>query len=258
MRVLCLHGKGTSGSIFRSQTSSFRSQISKKDIEFDWVDGPLDSNAAPGIDLFYPPPYYSFMDNTIPADTYAGINWLRGYIEQHGPYDVVMGFSQGNVLASAYLLVHELETPHLPLPFKAAIFHCGGLSLPFMTELGFIITPEIRQRDEQSRMALGVMASSEAILQGGGKRWQGDFSEKGLSEEDIRDEIKGPVQISIPTVHIYGSKDPRFLAGLQLSGACNAENRRVFNHGGGHEIPRTSVVSNAIAELFDWAIDQAA
>lgn len=189
-------------------------------------------------------------------DIRTACDWLREYINMHGPYDAVMGFSQGTILASTYLLFHEEETPHLPAPFKVAMFHCGGVSLQVLQELGFNITPAMHDRDLTSRNALASSASAEAILRMGTNRWQGDNSHGGLSEQAIREEVNGPVQISIPTVHVYGTKDPRYTAGVHLSGVCNPEKRRCYNHGGGHEIPRQSTVTNAIVELFEWAVEQ--
>ncbi|KAJ5644543.1 hypothetical protein N7507_010554 [Penicillium longicatenatum] len=256
MKVLCLHGKGTSGAIFKSQTSSFRAQLRQKDIQFDFIDGPYKSEPAAGVDMFYPPPYYGFWERGSVDDIRTACVWLREYISTHGPYDAVMGFSQGTVLASAYLLFHEEETPYLPVPFQVAIFHCGGVALQVLQELGFNITPAMHDRDLASRMALASSASVEAILRMGTNRWQGDNSGGGLTEEAIREEVKGPVQISIPTIHVYGTKDPRYTAGVQLSGVCDPEKRRCYNHGGGHEIPRQSVVTNALVELFEWAVEQ--
>jgi hypothetical protein len=96
MRFLCLHGKGTSAKIFQSQSgilffpnipplsfffpfcfksyalsqtphsliniASFRKLLDPELYQFDFIDAPYPSTAAPGIDLFYPPPYYSFYD----------------------------------------------------------------------------------------------------------------------------------------------------------------------------------------------------
>ncbi|KAJ5761145.1 hypothetical protein N7520_008301 [Penicillium odoratum] len=256
MKVLCLHGKGTSGAIFKSQTSSFRAQLAQKDIQFDFIDGPAKSGPAAGIDLFYPAPYYAFWEQGSVEDIRSACSWLTEYINKHGPYDAVMGFSQGTILASTYLLFHEEETPHLPAPFKVAIFHCGGVSLQVLQELGFNITPGMHERDLKSRNALNSSASTEAILRMGTDRWKGDNSRGGLSEDALRDEVKGPVQISIPTVHVYGSKDPRYTAGLHLSGVCDPATRRCYDHGGGHEIPRRTVVTNAIVELFEWAMEE--
>ena len=60
------------------------------------------------------------------------------------------------------------------------------------------------------------------------------------------------LKIDIPTVHIYGIKDPRYTSSMQLAHFCAEDKRRVFDHGGGHEIPRTTKVSDQIAELLRW------
>ncbi|KAJ5085001.1 Serine hydrolase FSH [Penicillium argentinense] len=257
MRVLCLHGKGTSGAIFRSQTSSFRARLADKNIEFDFVDGPFQSDPAAGVDLFYSPPYYAFWDSDSVDSVRAACAWLNDYIAKNGPYDAALMFSQGCVLGSSALLFHQEETPHLPPPFKSAIFICGGASLNVLVELGFHVSAEARERDAASRSALALQAGSSAVLTKGANRWTGLNSlDGGLSEEELRREITSPSRIQIPTVHIYGSKDPRYAAGVHLSGICDPENRRTYNHGGGHEVPRTDAVSRSIAELFQRALAQ--
>ncbi|PKX98022.1 putative EF-hand calcium-binding domain protein [Aspergillus novofumigatus IBT 16806] len=180
MSVLCLHGKGTSGTIFKSQTATFRSHLNDLHIDFDFIDGCYPSTAAAGIDLFYPAPYYSF--------------W-----EERGPYDAVMMFSQGCALGTAMLLLDQAQDP---------------------------------------RSLRRVGAVDGRCVRGGA-----------VDEEELRGEIRGPFKVGIPTVHVYGSKDPRYAAGVQLSGICEPGKRRVFDHGGGHEIPRTDRVSRTIADL---------
>ncbi|KAJ5334746.1 hypothetical protein N7452_007149 [Penicillium brevicompactum] len=257
MKVLCLHGKGTSGAIFRSQISSFRSKL-PEGTEFDFLDGPFNSNAAAGVDLFYSPPYYSWWENDSIDDIRGATERLNEYIAQNGPYDLAMMFSQGCVLGSSALLIHQEETPHLPPPFKAAIFICGGPSTIVMEELGFHVSAEARERDIASRKALFAQAGSSAVLAKGSDRWTGLKSlNDGLSEDQLREEITSPYHITIPTVHVYGTKDPRYASGVHLSGLCDAANRRTFNHEGGHEIPRTAAVSNSLAGLFKWAAEQA-
>ncbi|CAG8022116.1 unnamed protein product [Penicillium salamii] len=256
MKVLCLHGKGTSGSIFRSQISSFRGKL-PEGIEFDFVDGPFNSNAAAGIDLFYDPPYYSWWENDSIDDIRSACEWLNEYVAKNGPYDVGLMFSQGCVLGSSALLVHQEETPHLPPPFKSAIFVCGGPSATVLEEMGFHVSAEARERDIASRKALALQAGSSAVLARGSDRWTGLPSlNSGLSDDQLREEITSPYRIDIPTVHIYGSKDPRYASGVHLSGICDPAKRRTFNHEGGHEIPRTAAVSNSIAGLFKWVTEQ--
>lgn len=185
-------------------------------------------------------------------------NRLNEYIARNGPYDAALMFSQGCVLGSSMLLFHQEETPHLPPPFKAGIFVCGGASLSVLEGMGFHVSAAARERDLASRSALMAQAGSSAVLSQGSNRWRGMGSlDAGLSEKDLRGEISSPFQIDVPTVHIYGSKDPRYAAGVHLSGICEPAKRRVFDHGGGHEIPRNEAVSTKIAELVQWVLAQA-
>ncbi|KAB8079389.1 serine hydrolase FSH [Aspergillus leporis] len=259
MKILCLHGKGTSGLIFKSQTSSFRSYLTDLPITFNFIDGPHPTTPAPGIDLFYPPPYYTFWEtDTVPAVLNAR-TWLLDYISKNGPYDAVMAFSQGCALAAATLLLHAHETPLAPPPFKAAIFICGGAPLAILEEVGYEIPAEIRDRDVLSRKKLAAQADSKAILAKGAERWSSaEGSGVGFNEEVVRGELgEGGVKIAVPTVHVYGRRDPRFIAGVQLSGVCVGEgSRRVYDHRGGHDIPRGETVSRALADLVRWVLGE--
>ncbi|PWY91352.1 EF-hand calcium-binding domain protein [Aspergillus sclerotioniger CBS 115572] len=254
MRILCLHGKGTSGVIFKSQTSALRSRLLDLDIDFDFVDGFYQSDPAPGIDLFYPPPFFSFWEYDTTDAVLHSRDWLKNYLDTNGPYDALMMFSQGCAVGSTFSLLHRFEEPGRPLPFKAAIFICAGVPLKIMEKVGYEIAPEVWDKDILTRKALMAQADASAILSQGSSRWQGGnvFS---ASVEDIRKEITpSEVQINIPTVHIYGEKDPRWSAGIQLSQACDPAKRKLYDHGGGHDIPRTREVTNNLEELVRWAL----
>lgn len=119
----------------------------------------------------------------------------------------------------------------------------------------------MRSRDTESRKKLSIQADSAAILAKGAERWGGggDAGEV-VDEESVRGEIErcgiGKVKIGVPTVHVYGRKDPRFVAGVQLSGVCEGSVRQCFDHGGGHDIPRSSAVSERLAELVRWVLEE--
>lgn len=180
---------------------------------------------------------------------------MTDLLSRSGPYDAVMCFSQGCYLVASALLLHKVHNPTAPPPFKAAIFICGGAPLLIAEDTGFHISQETWDRDRAGNAALSAQADSEAILAQGSNRWVGGGSEV-VDEEAVRADMSGPYTISIPTVHVYGSKDPKYVAGVQLSGLCEAKKRRVFNHKGGHEIPRNETVSKTIAELVNWALSE--
>ncbi|CBF79856.1 putative EF-hand calcium-binding domain protein [Aspergillus nidulans FGSC A4] len=300
IKILCLHARGTSGDIFKSQTSSIRSRLADLNLTFDFLDGPYPSNPAPGIDLYYPPPYYTYYAESPQNTTIDSIrstqDWLYGVIAERGPYDLVMTFSQGAMVAAEALLMHQVEAERglcqqsqsaiidgvhdeegrgnkiaangetvgnvLP-PFKSAIFICGGAPLTLLEHIGYNIPEITKARDLASRSALAQMAGTEAILSKGSARWMANpaippnFNMSmnlsfGLTGSNAS--LNGLVKIRIPTVHIYGERDPRYIAGVQLSEVCEKRSRKEYNHGGGHEIPRFEAVSGAMADLVRWAV----
>ncbi|KAL8922363.1 MAG: hypothetical protein Q9208_005216 [Pyrenodesmia sp. 3 TL-2023] len=261
MRFLCLHGKGTSAAIFKSQTTSFRDRLSD-DFTFDFVDGFLSSDPAPGVDLFYPPPYYSFWNDLAVESVRKSHAWLRDLLERDGPYDGVMCFSQGCSLIGSFCLYHQAETPDQPLPFKVAIFICGGVPLQVLEDVGIDVSQEAWDINNKSAKALAEQASTDAILKSGLDRWVNaegaNSNETGLIDPtnvfglDFTSMPKH-AQITLPTVHIYGNKDPRCTASLQLAQFSDPKLRKVYDHGGGHDVPRKTDVSDSIARLVQWS-----
>lgn len=51
------------------------------------------------------------------------------------------------------------------------------------------------------------------------------------------DEFEGDI-ISIPTCHIVGAADPFLDAAMALYNICDPDSADLFDHGGGHVIPR--------------------
>lgn len=185
--------------------------------------------------------------------------WLEEYVEQHGPYDGVCCFSQGCSLIGSYLLYHAKENPGRQLPFRWAVLICGGIPFPVLEDLGL----EIPQRaHELNQRTASLMRLKSAMLYEfkGLPRGQGLWDDTADLEHDADElpdqtdcfgldftKVPGDVRIKIPTVHIVGEKDPRWPAGVQLAYFC--DDRKFYDHGGGHDIPRTTPVSSEIAGL---------
>lgn len=185
-------------------------------------------------------------------------------LPENGPYDMVMCFSQGCSLASSLLLYNQTLFPNSPPLFKAAIFICGGVPLDVLSSIGIDVTDEARELDQSSKVALEQRASSAAIIRDGYDRWGAGFNpfsaDPEMSTGDKRmvfgidvAQIPQKLKIPIPTVHVYGSKDPRFPASVTLAQVCDPSVRRTFDHVGGHEIPRNRDVSETLAELVEWS-----
>ncbi|KFX98940.1 hypothetical protein O988_04120 [Pseudogymnoascus sp. VKM F-3808] len=270
MKTLCLHGSGTSAAIFEMQTMAFRAKLDSS-FEFDFVDAPYPSPTTPGFESLFKGPTYTFWTKQTVECFREAHAWLRKYMAENGPYDAVCCFSQGCSLISTFLLYHAKETPNEPLPFKAAIFICGGVPLPALEDLGLPVSKKAWEIHEISIKQLtsktakyAQLADAPDKIQTGLGLWDYDKEELSHDHDKFPDasDVYGldftafskDIRIKIPTVNIYGAKDPRYPAGMQLSHFC--DNTRRYDHGGGHEIPRKTTTSNDIAELVRWCADQ--
>ena len=77
----------------------------------------------PGISALFPnDKYFAYYDPTNATSILQAVNDLSSYVSAEGPFDGVMGFSQGAALA-AMLLARDSSL----VPFSFAIFLCAGL-----------------------------------------------------------------------------------------------------------------------------------
>ncbi|KAL4936974.1 serine hydrolase-domain-containing protein [Aspergillus oleicola] len=300
-KILALHGYGTSASIFKSQTetAAFRSKLPSS-YTFDFLNAPYPSPPAPGIKAIYPDhdTFTWYRENT-PAGLREAHARVLQYCANHGPFDAVMGFSQGCSLLASLVLFRSFEGEYKltgrgtsneingigngcmnggreqngtvvegELPFKSAIFICGGIPLYALSDLGLPITDAAEAINKESGLllnntagSLNTFAKDTSQIKRGIGLWDKNLSSNALLHDprmrpdrsnvfglDFTSFPKWAI-IDIPTVHIYGGKDPRWPAGIQLAEFCESNKREEFDHGGGHDIPRTSEVSVRIAGL---------
>ena len=110
-------------------------------------------------------------------------------------------------------------------PFDGCLGFSQGAALAAM----LIIRHQNHQnrQNETFRFAIFVCAAvphDEAALQLGENRL-------------LHSALDGQV-IRIPTAHIVGIKDPNLVSALELSQLCQERGKAIFDHGGGHDIPR--------------------
>ena len=75
---------------------------------------------------------YSFYDGPTASSIRESVKDLSNYIATEGPFDGVIGFSQGAVLAATLIIAVESGLLKAPTPFRFAIFLCGGLPFDFL------------------------------------------------------------------------------------------------------------------------------
>lgn len=139
LKVLCLHGYRQNETVFRERTGALR-KLLKKDAEFVFISAPHvipepENLARPpneqerGWFFSKPEKAYKGIDQT---DTCIGLEdsleYLQTIFKEKGPFDGVLGFSQGACLLSLMSSSRYKET-HGPFKYRFAIFFSGFKSL---------------------------------------------------------------------------------------------------------------------------------
>jgi len=157
-KVLCLHGVHTSGEVFTSIPSAAKSLIDligtqifrvqlgqlvtrleeEQNLELHFIDGLIESDGEEDIRGVFPGPYYmwsSVSSDSKLANFQSGkqaLDFVQDVILEDGPFDGIIGFSEGAALAYALLLryasEHPLEPPSTICKW-VALFSCVGIDL---------------------------------------------------------------------------------------------------------------------------------
>jgi hypothetical protein len=101
-RILCLHGYCQNAKIFSQKIGSLRKQLLKIGYQCEFVDGyqkPTSSFVENN-----PEPEHCWWNSNEDRTVYIGLedslNKLTDHIKKHGPFDGILGFSQGAAMAS--------------------------------------------------------------------------------------------------------------------------------------------------------------
>ncbi|KAM7200795.1 Serine hydrolase (FSH1) domain containing protein [Rhypophila sp. PSN 637] len=125
MRFLCLHPWGTSGLIFEKQLATLCSMLGPAH-EYVYINGGISCGPARDLPDFVPGPFYSWYEALSSPQCQESHDAISETIEEEGPFDGVIGFSQGASLALSFILHHEIHNPGLPRPFRLALFFCSN------------------------------------------------------------------------------------------------------------------------------------
>ncbi|KAI3472406.1 hypothetical protein Pfo_029527 [Paulownia fortunei] len=105
-RILCLHGFRTSGSFLKKQISKWDPSIFAH-FDMDFPDGIYPAGGKSDIEGIFPPPYFEWFQFNKEFTEYtnleACIDYLCDYITSKGPFDGLLGFSQGAALSGLLL-----------------------------------------------------------------------------------------------------------------------------------------------------------
>lgn len=191
---------------------------------------------------------------------------ILNFIEDEGPFDGVIGFSQGAALASSLILRRAKDITAEPL-FQIAVFICA--SLPFDLDappividkapggrLRFLNSDASGAPSEISQSSVGAQSIiQEFHAQGFGglledgmrvlRRYHPKLPSAGLKPN-----------MGIPTVNIVGQKDPYRQQGLWLAEMGGPMGTVIIDHGAGHEVARDTTAVRKMSRAAQDTIEK--
>ncbi|EAR93942.1 serine hydrolase (macronuclear) [Tetrahymena thermophila SB210] len=138
LKVLCLHGHQTNSTIMQLQTKEWRN-IFKNELQFEYINGKHKLTADEVIDVRVKKlleagqdayTWLKFLTSDYYENVLSDLSYIADHINQNGPYDGVIGFSQGGTVFHTFLqLVFENKIQINSLP-KFVIYICSPLQGP--------------------------------------------------------------------------------------------------------------------------------
>ncbi|KAM0347522.1 hypothetical protein ACHAPZ_011287 [Fusarium culmorum] len=244
MRLLCLHGRGTNSDILESQLAPLVSRLSEG-YTLDFLDGPCQVNAAPGVDSRSSGPFLAWHRRHFAKDVASAYAYVQAVITEDGPYDGVIGFSQGAALAVGLLISHQHQGPTGVNLFKFAILFSSVLPTAPSEEIGVDCTQYVVDYEKSLPEFFGLSSSEIADTASAERAYLFNH----LAGDNKPNETRHTVDI--PTLHVLGRKDPFFDFGKAVIELCDSKKREVILHDGGHDVPRSQDCISKIALLME-------
>ncbi|KAH3676232.1 hypothetical protein WICPIJ_009192 [Wickerhamomyces pijperi] len=135
-KLLCLHGFLQNAKIFSEKSSGLRKLLKKANIQLDYIDGPVtlekadlpfevdDDKWKEIVDTQINKAWFYHFDEPEKLNIDAALETVFTHIKENGPYDGIIGFSQGAAIST---IVANLIAEKMPEhgPFKLAL-HVSG------------------------------------------------------------------------------------------------------------------------------------
>jgi predicted esterase len=275
MKILGLHGFGSSANIMKTQMVPFIARSNPSD-EFVFIDGPFKAQSGPGLSKSFPDgPFFSHTYGYTPSQWTLAFSHLSKTVESLGPFDGAIGFSQIAALLLSYAF-HEQCTKSSYSTF--AFLMCFSSSAPFSpdpnchTDLLAGITPTTIQNGSLTRAQETFVCSTNDSFQTAQKfgalppELEIDFfvpDNLQPSWEEfpriLHPSLVSP-RLNIPTVHVTGKIDlpamhDMFNLGKEI---CDAKMRTTLQHSCGHTLSRQAGEIQEAVAAMEWAVKRSA
>ncbi|KAI0813403.1 serine hydrolase FSH [Xylaria sp. FL0064] len=212
MHFLCMHGAGSNSETFETQTAALRYELGDNHT-YDFVEGVIPSSMAPELEGVASPNgnYFNYINETKVDSCVSALRDLDAYVAEEGPFDGILAFSQGAMVAATYSVWKYRQSrvgaaALSGFPFKCAIF----LS------------------------AWGAVDPHSLATEGRVRDW--------LVEVEME-------RLPIPTAHIWGGNDISKHNAQRVSDIFSTSMREIYEHNGSHEVPGPRMVPDVKASV---------
>lgn len=239
----------------------------------------IPTNTVQGMPSGYPGPFYSYTTGYSPAEIRDALDDIDDFIQENGPFDGIIAFSQGGGLAASYILDYQSRNPNNPPPFQFAVLLSPAAAFSADEACCFPIIDELLGKDYESvktfpdveftqispkgrlfteylALTFGIGIELNAI-QGSIKLFEDRKSE---SIPRILHPSVTARRIGIPVVHYTGKLDwEEMNAQSQIvRRLCDESMTLVHEHAGGHSVPSKRADVKALVSSIEWAIGEGA
>ncbi|KAJ4150080.1 hypothetical protein LMH87_010846 [Akanthomyces muscarius] len=107
MRILALHPWGLSAQLFERQMAPLVTLLGSMH-EIVYIDGPNEGRKATSVPDFVQRPFFNWHEGMLSPSVEKAQAFIYEIIEDEGPFDGVLGLSQGAALAMSMLLHPEI------------------------------------------------------------------------------------------------------------------------------------------------------
>lgn len=233
-KLLFLHGFLQNGKVFSEKSSGIRKLLKKANIQCDYIDAPVmlekkdlpfvmdDEKWQATLDADVNRAWFYHSEISHELDLTEATNTVVKYIKENGPYDGIVGFSQGAALST--ILTNKITTliPEHP-QFKVSLIISG-----------YSFTEPDSEHPGELRIT---------------EKFQDSFTPKKDSKTKLMF-IYGESDQAVPCVRT------KYLIDLYKKAGVSDDDISVFTHPGGHMVPNKKDIIRPIVEKIGNALKE--
>ncbi|KAG0649045.1 hydrolase [Hyphodiscus hymeniophilus] len=244
MKILCLHGRGSNNEVYCPY------HLLKHLL--DYADTWLPGNWSLYTTEFSTSKLWGYYKPLDPEDTLSAEQDILDIVKEEGPFDGILGYSQGATLAAQVILRHTQQYPfaaHSERPFRFAIFINAGTPAkitPLTEEVKDVSSSELPAEDAMLYSQLGKNNPNIRLAQYSNGRYivtDGSFA---MTKWDA---VWDGTVINFPTLHVRCPDDFKAY-GEELYKLCHPDLAQQVLHSHGHDFPRGYSEMRDIARLI--------